>query len=107
MLSGLAKAYYVTRADAMSASWRTAKTPSTIAWLGLHRVGWAWPTPFELRDYQGNAYSLFDFSPNTIRHLLHRARLHALVRQLAKADGLRRVLYELVTRMLRARAFSA
>ena len=88
----IAGAYYNTRANARTASWRAANGPIAVAWLELKRLGWPWPTPVEFPDADGNIYQLVQFSPNTMRHLLHRATLDGLARRLAKAESPRRVL---------------
>ena len=103
----LANAYYATRADALSACWRTAKGPIAVAHLELRRIGWPRTTPFEFTDAEGNTYRLLHVSPNTIRHLLHRAALTHLAQQLARAPDQRRVLLGHVVKMLRSNTFSA
>ena len=105
-LPHIASAYYSTRAEARSATWRTARGPIAVAALELQRLGWPWPTPFEYADPDGTSYSLFDLSPCTIRHHMHLATLHGLARQLARAPGPSRVLYEPVDRLMHTRSLN-
>ena len=86
-----------------SATWRNVRGPIGVAWLELQRLGWSWPTPFEYADPEGTRYSLFDFSPSTIRHHLHLATLHGLARQLARSPSPPRVLFEPVIRLMHSR----
>ena len=48
-----ASAYYSTRAEARSATWRTARGPIAVAALELQRLGWTWHAPFQLADHDG------------------------------------------------------
>ena len=92
-------------------AFRTSSTPSAPfspapSTLPVARLGRTWPSPFEFADNDGSTYHIFHVSPQTIRHVLHRATLDRLAEKLANYPLSRRVIYEPVCKLLRSASLS-